>query len=760
MALTHLLGYPRIGARRELKFALERFWSGAVAATELLDTGRRLRATHWSRQQAAGIDILTAGDFSYYDPMLDLIALLGCIPARFGVDAGALSLTDYFTLARGNDRHPPLEMTKWFDTNYHYLVPELGADTRFDGGVDWYFDAVGECRSRARTAKAALVGPITFLRLAKCLDPGFDRLQLLEPLTRAYARVLERLATLGVDWVQLDEPVLATELAPEWLAAYAQAYSALSGRGPRILLATYFGGVGDHAEAIARLPVQGVHLDLVRDPAQLAAWHKLLPPTWVLSAGAIDGRNVWRTDLRAALARLRPVHEAIGDRLWIAPSCSLSHVPVSAAQDEGIDPEIGAWLAFADEKLAELGVLARALDQGEACVRSELEAADAAASLRRASPRVADPAVRARMAAVAPAMTERKSPFEQRIRLQRERLRLPLFPTTTIGSFPQTAQIRGARAALKREAIGTEAYQAAMRSEIEHAVRCQERIGLDVLVHGEAERGDMVEYFADKLAGFTATGNGWVQSYGSRCVKPPIVFGDVSRPAAMTVEESVYAQSLTERPMKGMLTGPVTLLQWSFVRDDQAREATAVQIALAIRDEVAALERAGIGIIQIDEPAIREGLPLKRADWGAYLAWAVRSFRLAASVVGDETQIHTHMCYSEFRDILPAIAAMDADAITIETSRSHMDLLDDFAHFRYPNEIGPGVYDIHSPRVPSVDEMVALLDSAVAVIPAQRLWVNPDCGLKTRGWPEVEPALANLVAAARRMRERFAAGQD
>jgi 5-methyltetrahydropteroyltriglutamate--homocysteine methyltransferase len=758
MALTHLLGYPRIGAQRELKFALERFWSGASTAAELLQTGRNLRARHWARQESSGLDLLIAGDFSYYDHVLDLIALLGCIPTRFGLDAGALAPSDYFTLARGNDRQPPLEMTKWFDTNYHYLVPELGADSRFQCGAgEFFFDQVRECRARTSRVKAALVGPVTFLALAKSRDPRFDRLQLVAPLAQAYARILERLGELGVEWVQLDESALATELAPEWSAAFENAYAVLAGRGPRILLTTCFGGVAHHAEIIERLPVQGIHLDLVRDPVQLASWRERLPRDWVLSAGVIDGRNLWRTDLRAVVERLRPVHESIGNRLWIAPSCSLLHVPVSAAAEEGIDPELRAWLAFADEKLDELKTLGHALDRGEACVRSELEAADAALASRRASRRVVDPAVRARMASVSPAMAQRRSPFERRIQVQRERLRLPLFPTTTIGSFPQTAQIRAARAAHKRGEIDRDGYRAAMRAEIGHAVRSQERIGLDVLVHGEAERADMVEFFADKLAGFTATANGWVQSYGSRCVKPPIVFGDVSRPAAMTVEESVYAQSLTDRPMKGMLTGPITLLQWSFVRDDQPRETTAAQIALAIRDEVAALEEAGIRIIQIDEPAIREGLPLKRADWSVYLAWAVRCFRLAAAVVRDETQIHTHMCYSEFSDILASIAAMDADVITIETSRSRMDLLNAFGNFRYPNEIGPGVYDIHSPRVPSAGEMAALLRRAVAVIPAQRLWVNPDCGLKTRTWAEVAPALENLVLAARQMREGCAA---
>lgn len=755
MATTHILGYPRIGARRELKFALEASWKNNAAQGQLEDTGRTLRARHWDRQQAAGLRFLAAGDFSYYDHMLDHAALLGCLPARFGFDARALSLPDYFALARGNPRQPAMEMTKWFDTNYHYLVPELGAGSSFDSGLTWYFDGVREALGRARPVKPVLVGPLTFLRLSKSAQPGFDRLGLVEPLAQAYARVLGRLKEMGVEWVQLDEPALATDLEPAWLDAFERGYALLAGKGPRVLLATYFGGVAEHLQRIVRLPVHGIHLDLVRDPVQWTSWLAALPSDWVLSAGVIDGRNVWKTDLRATLARLRPAQEKLGDRLWIAPSCSLLHVPVCAAQDALIDPEVRPWLAFAEEKLEELRILGVALDGGEAAVKTELDAADAVLKARRASPRVADAAVRARLAALTPRMASRKSPFGARIRAQRAHLALPPLPTTTIGSFPQTVEIRAARAAWKRKELSDAQYEAAMQAQIRHAVERQEALGLDVLVHGEAERNDMVEFFGEQLRGFTFSGNGWVQSYGSRCVKPPIIYGDVSRPLPMTVKEARYAQSLTKKTMKGMLTGPVTILQWSFVRDDQPREQTALQIALAVRDEVADLEKAGIRVIQIDEPAIREGLPLRRAAWKTYLDWAVRAFRLSAAVVRDDTQVHTHMCYSEFNDILPSIAEMDADVITIETSRSRMELLEGFGAFKYPNEIGPGVYDIHAPRVPSVEDMLALLERAAQVIPADRLWVNPDCGLKTRGWPETQAALANMVEAARRMRERL-----
>ncbi len=755
MTIAHILGFPRIGAQRELKAALESFWKEAIPVAQLEDAGRQLRNRHWDREAAAGLGFVTTGDFSFYDHMLDHAVLLGCLPGRFGFDARKLERKDYFALARGNKEQPAMEMTKWFDTNYHYLVPELDAETRFDGGPDWYFDQVAEALARGKAVKPVLIGPLTFLRLSKSTDPQFDRLTLLPPLARAYARILGQLKALGVEWVQIDEPALVTDLELVWLEGFKAAYEVLAKEAPKLLLASYFGGVAEHAARITALPVQGIHLDLVRDPGQLQAWVGALPPAWVLSAGVVDGRNVWKTDLRRVLGLLRPVHEKIGDRLWVSASCSLMHVPVSLAGDKGIDPEVRPWLAFAEEKLDELHVLAVALGTGDAAVKPALDAADAALAARRSSARVLDKGVRDKLAKVTDAMTVRGKPFDERIGAQRARLALPPLPTTTIGSFPQTAEIRKTRASFRKGDIGHLKYLEAMRTEIRAAVERQEALGLDVLVHGEAERNDMVEFFGELLWGFTLSSNGWVQSYGSRCVKPPIIYGDVTRPEPMTVEAARYAQSLTSRPMKGMLTGPVTILQWSFVRDDQAREATAMQIALAVREEVEDLEKAGIRVIQIDEPAFREGLPLKRADWARYLDWAVRAFRLSAAVVKDDTQIHTHMCYSEFNDILPAIAAMDADVITIETSRSRMELLEGFGKFKYPNEIGPGVYDIHSPRVPSAEDMLELLERAAEVIPVERLWVNPDCGLKTRGWPETETALKNMVEAARRMRAKL-----
>jgi 5-methyltetrahydropteroyltriglutamate--homocysteine methyltransferase len=756
MVTSHILGYPRVGERRELKFALEAFWRGEADAAYLERVGAELRAENRARQIRARLGLVTAGEFSFYDQMLDQMVLLGCPPARFGFDARRLTRHEYFMLARGNAEQPALEMTKWFDTNYHYLVPELSEETRFEGGPGWYFDHIREALDQGAPVKPVLIGPLTFLRLAKSTRPGSDRLRLLDALASAYGAILGRLKAMGIEWVQIDEPALCLDLAPDWLDACASAYATLNGHAPKLLLTTYFGGTEDYVDRIARLPVHGIHLDLVRAPSQLERWRAQLPSGWVLSAGVIDGRNIWRTDLRRALAMLQPLHESLQERLWIASSCSLLHVPVSLAGEDRLDPEVRSWLAFADEKLDEIRVLSAALDQGESTVQAELDASDAAQRARGSSVRTTNEKIRNRLANLGGAMFERASPFARRIGKQRADLQLPMLPTTTIGSFPQTAAVRRTRAAFRRGEISHLEYLEAMRAEIRHAIERQEALGLDVLVHGEAERNDMVEFFAEQLWGFALTQNGWVQSYGSRCVKPPIIYGDVFRPEPMTLDTARYAQSLTAKPVKGMLTGPVTILQWSFVRDDQPRAETALQIALAIRDEVEDLEKAGIRIVQIDEPALREGLPLKKRDWAAYLDWAVRAFRLAASVAADTTQIHTHMCYAEFSDILPAIAALDADVITIETSRSNMELLESFGTFEYPNEIGPGVYDIHSPRVPQTDALVRLIERAGAVVPFERLWVNPDCGLKTRDWRETEAALRNMVEAARRVRARVA----
>ena len=756
MARTHVLGFPRIGARRELKFAQEAFWRGETSETALRETGATLRRRHWQLQADAGLATVTAGDFAWYDQMLGLTTLLGALPKRFDFDPSALTLAQYYELARGNAAQPAMEMTKWFDTNYHYIVPELDADSTFNGGANWFFDEIDEALALGLPTRPALIGPVTYLWLSKSHVAGFDRLSLLPKVVQAYRRILSQLQARGIEWVQIDEPALSLDLPPEWLDAYDQAYPALADAGVKLLLATYFDTAADHAARITALPVHGFHIDLVRAPQQLEAWQSALPAHAVLSVGVIDGRNIWRADLRKVLQTVAPLHAQLGDRLWLAPSCSLLHVPVSLDAETRLDPELKAWLAFATEKLDELHTLATALNRGEAAVAEQLAASDAAQTSRRTSRRVVNQQVQKRLAAVTAEMAERDSVFDVRIARQRDALKLPPLPTTTIGSFPQTTAIRQTRAAYKRGEIGALDYLERIRGEIELAVRKQEALGLDVLVHGEAERNDMVEYFGEQLCGYAFTENGWVQSYGSRCVKPPVIFGDVYRPEPMTVETARFAQTLTDRPMKGMLTGPVTMLQWSFVRDDQPRALTTRQLALAIRDEVCDLEAAGIRVIQIDEPALREGLPLRQADWADYLAWAVNAFRLSASGVDDETQIHTHMCYAEFNDILPAIAAMDADVITIETSRSAMELLEGFGDFDYPNEIGPGVYDIHSPRVPSVEAMTRLLERACEVIPPERLWVNPDCGLKTRGWTETEAALANMVNAARALREKLA----
>ncbi|MBW8844085.1 MAG: 5-methyltetrahydropteroyltriglutamate--homocysteine S-methyltransferase [Burkholderiales bacterium] len=772
MIKTHILGFPRMGEQRELKTALERHWRGEIGADALEAQAAELRARHWRLQQQAGLDHVTVGDFALYDHVANLIQLLGCEPARFGFTGRETPLQRYFAMARGTAAHShgeacgcgatsgegalALEMTKWFDTNYHYLVPEFDDATTFALNPERLLAELDEAIALPASPKVALLGPVSFLFLGKSRQNGFDRLALLERLLPAYEQLLNRLAARGVTWVQLDEPILGLDLSPTWQDALRQAYGRLARIDQQLMLATYFSPLGDNLALACELPVAGLHVDAVRAPQELLAVAARLPAERELSVGIIDGRNIWRSDLDHALQLLGQARELRGGRLWVAASCSLLHVPFSLRHDPALDTELQGWLAGAVEKLDELRVLKRALWGDDAGVSRGLAESRVARAARVVSPRVRNGTVSARLKALPADADRRRSPFPARQLAQRQRLNLPAFPTTSIGSFPQTPEIRAARAGFKRGTLDERVYRQAMQREIERAVRKQEALGLDVLVHGEAERNDMVEYFGEQLAGFAFTANGWVQSYGSRCVKPPVLFGDVSRPRAMTVDWTVFAQSLTDRPMKGMLTGPITILQWSFVRDDQPRADTALQIALAIRDEVADLEAAGIAVIQIDEPAIREGLPLRRAAWGPYLAWATRAFRVAASPVRDDTQIHTHMCYSEFNDILPEIAAMDADVITIETSRSDMELLRGFADFRYPNEIGPGVYDIHSPRVPAAAEMLRLLKKAAAVIPPELLWVNPDCGLKTRGWPETEAALRHMVAAARELRTHHA----
>ncbi|HHH9558927.1 TPA: 5-methyltetrahydropteroyltriglutamate--homocysteine S-methyltransferase [Pseudomonas aeruginosa] len=763
MALAHNLGFPRIGRDRELKKALEAFWKGELDEAGLRAVGKQLRAAHWQVQKDAGIELLPVGDFAWYDQVLTHSLTFGVIPERFrGHGDAKPTLQTLFGMARGvsdsccGGAHAQ-EMTKWFDTNYHYLVPEFTADQQFELSWEQLFEEVDEAKALGHNVKPVVIGPLTYLWLGKTKGADFNKLDLLDRLLPLYGQIFRRLAAQGVEWVQIDEPILVLDLPQDWKNAFERAYNLLQSEPLKKLVATYFGGLEDNLGLAAGLPVDGLHIDLVRAPEQYPSILDRLPAYKVVSLGLVNGRNVWRCDLEKALDIVRHAQERLGERLWLAPSCSLLHSPVDLEREDQLDAELKSWLAFAVQKCAEVAVLARAATEPQAAdVVAALEQSRAVQASRAASPRIHKPAVQARLAAIAPSDAQRHSPFAERIAKQRAGLDLPAFPTTTIGSFPQTSAIRLARQSFRQGKLSQAEYTEAMHSEIRHAVEIQEQLGLDVLVHGEAERNDMVEYFAEQLDGYVFTRFGWVQSYGSRCVKPAVIFGDLSRPKAMTVEWITYAQGLTDKVMKGMLTGPVTMLMWSFPREDVPREVQARQLALAIRDEVVDLEAAGIKIVQIDEAAFREGLPLRKSAWAHYLDWATEAFRLCASGVRDETQIHTHMCYSEFNDVIESIAAMDADVITIETSRSDMELLEAFEKFDYPNEIGPGVYDIHSPRVPSKEEIVQLLRKATQRIPAERLWVNPDCGLKTRGWPETEAALVNMVAAARELRNDLA----
>ena len=752
--LNHTLGFPRVGLRRELKKAQESYWAGNSTQEELLAVGRELRARHWQQQQQAGVDLLPVGDFAWYDHVLTTSLLLGNVPARHHNQDGTVDLDTLFRIARGRaptgEPAAAGEMTKWFNTNYHYIVPEFHQGQQFQLGWTQLLDEVDEALALGHNIKPVLLGPLTYLWLGKVKGEAFDRLTLLPAILPVYQQVLAELAKRGVEWVQIDEPALVLELPQAWLDAYQPAYQALQGQ-VKLLLTTYFDSVGHNLDTIRVLPVQGLHVDLVAGNDDIAALNDALPQEWLLSLGVINGRNVWRADLSRWFESLRPL---AGRRpLWIGSSCSLLHSPIDLSVETRLDDEVKSWFAFALQKCAELALLSAALNAPDADKQAQLDAYSAPIRARRHSSRVHNAQVEQRLAAVTAQDSERNSPYPQRADAQRQRFNLPAWPTTTIGSFPQTTEIRGLRLDFKQGRLDGSNYRISIGEHIKQAIVEQERLGLDVLVHGEAERNDMVEYFGENLDGFVFTQNGWVQSYGSRCVKPPVIIGDVSRPQAITVEWAKFAQSLTDKPVKGMLTGPVTILCWSFPREDVTRETIAKQIALALRDEVADLEKAGIGIIQIDEPALREGLPLRRSDWAAYLNWAVDAFKLNAAVASDDTQIHTHMCYCEFNDIMDSIAALDADVITIETSRSDMDLLEAFKDFAYPNEIGPGVYDIHSPNVPSVEWIEALLRKAAQNIPAERLWVNPDCGLKTRGWPETRQSLANMVLAAQRLRE-------
>lgn len=762
MAITHNLGFPRIGKQRELKFALEAYWQGKSSLESLQNTGRELRERHWSQQ--ALLDWVPVGDFSFYDQVLDMSFTLGNLPERVRAYKGE-ELDNYFRVARGRSGDHSHEqecchavsageMTKWFDTNYHYIVPEFEATSSFALNATRLLEHMAEARKQGLNTKPVIIGPVTYLALGKAKDNS-DKLALLDSLLPVYTELLNALHQAGATWVQVDEPILVTELASAWQDAFRHAYDTLSECPTKLLLTTYFGRLADNLALVTTLPVAGLHVDALSAKDEIAQIVERLPADRVLSLGVVNGRNIWKSDLNRLLDDLEPLSQQLGQRLWIAPSCSLLHIPTDLELETDLDAEVRSWLAFAAQRLEEIQILGTALNHGRDAVRRQLQQNQEALRSRHTSPRVHNPAVQAALATVDSSLGERRSPYKKRADIQAEKFNLPLFPTTTIGSFPQTEEIRRSRRLYKAGELDATKYRQAMRAEIERCIREQESLGLDVLVHGEAERNDMVEYFGEQLEGFAFSRHGWVQSYGSRCVKPPILFGDVSRPRPMTVEWISYAQSLTKKPVKGMLTGPVTILNWSFVRDDQPRSVSCRQLALAIRQEVQDLEQAGARMIQIDEAALREGLPLRQSEWREYLDWAVQAYRIAANGVADDTQIHTHMCYSEFNDIIDAIAQMDADVITIETSRSDMELLQAFDKFSYPNEIGPGVYDIHSPNIPDTDEIVDLMQKAAHRIPVRRLWVNPDCGLKTRKWEEVTPALRNLVAAAHELRQIY-----
>jgi 5-methyltetrahydropteroyltriglutamate--homocysteine methyltransferase len=771
MALSNISGFPRIGRDRELKFATEGYWAGNTSAEDLAKTAKEIRTENWKLMQGAGIDLIPSNDFSYYDQVLDTIALVGAVPDRYGHSGDQVDLDTYFAMARGRQTDgvdvTAMEMTKWFDTNYHYLVPELGPDTKFSLSSTKPFDEHAEAmETLGIDTVPVLIGPVSFLLLSKPADgadESFDPLTLLEDLVEVYGEVIERLAEQGATWVQLDEPCFVEDRSERELDALRLAYEELckAKERPRLLVKTYFDHTGDAYGVLRDLPVEGVGLDFTRGDrrnVEFVAKQEGLGDQW-LFAGIVDGRNVWINDLEGSLDLLEGL-QGRTDQLVVSTSCSLLHTPIDldaepAGMDADLDDEMRSWMAFAVQKVGEVATLARGLGQGRESIGDELDANDRAKDSRRDSHRTQNPEVRSRIEALGEGDDQRDGSFDQRKEAQRSQLDLPLFPSTTIGSYPQTAEIRTARKRLREGEIDEDTYEGLMKAEIDKVVGFQDEIGLDVLVHGEPERNDMVQYFAEQMDGYVFTQNAWVQSFGSRYVRPPIIFGDVRRPDPMTVDWILYAQSQTERQVKGMLTGPVTMLQWSFVRDDQPRSETCRQLALAIRDEVAGLEEAGVRIIQVDEPAIREGLPLRRDRWDDYLTWAVHSFRLSTCGVTDETQIQTHMCYSDFGDIMDHIQAMDADVLLIEAARSRMELLADWEKTGYTNDIGPGVYDIHSPRVPPVEEMAELLRAAARVLKPEQLWVNPDCGLKTRAWPETEQALRNMVDAARELREEL-----
>ncbi len=757
MVVTHNLGFPSIGKQRELKFALEKYWSRNISQEELLQTAGMLRKQFWKNQDK--LDLVPVGDFSFYDQVLDMSFLLGNIPKR-AENLSYNDLDNYFRVARGRSYVDESdctciqagEMTKWFDTNYHYIVPEFNKNTNFKLQAQRLIAQITEAQKQGVKVKPVIIGPVTYLWLGKSKDES-NKLDLLDSLVEVYAQLFKELSKLEIKWVQVDEPILVTELESNWQVAFKDTYDTLANSQVKLLLASYFGTLQDNLGLACSLPVDGLHIDAINARNEVQAVIDNLPDDKVLSLGIVDGRNIWKTDLNVTLLWLKEIYQQLQNRMWLAPSCSLLHVPMDLDSEQELDVDIKSWLAFAVQKLEELNILAQALNKGQASVVKQIVSNADAINARKHSPFVHNSTVQERIAQVNDELGNRQSEYKSRAKLQSKKFKLPLYPTTTIGSFPQTLEIRQARRDYKSGKLSTKKYTQAMQIEIQHCVQIQESLGLDVLVHGEPERNDMVEYFGQQLNGYAFSQFGWVRSYGSRCVKPPIIFGDISRPNSMTVDWTAYAQSLTKKLMKGMLTGPVTMLNWSFVRDDQPRSVTCLQLSFVIRDEVLDLEKSNINIIQIDEAALREGLPLRKSQWKTYLDWAIKAYRISANGVSDETQIHTHMCYSEFNDIIKAIAQMDADVITIETSRSDMELLDVFDEFDYPNEIGPGVYDIHSPNVPSVDSMVELMQKAAQRIPAKRLWVNPDCGLKTRNWHEVRLALSNMILASKQLRQ-------
>ena len=762
MAKSSNLGYPRIGLKREIKKKIEAYWSGKIEKSEVIKTAEELRRINWLLQKEIGIDHIPSNDFSYYDHILDTTLMAGAVPERFNWDGKHVNLDLCFNMARGmqdknGNNAAPMEMTKWFDTNYHYIVPEFTKNQSFTLSLLKALDEYNEAKALGIQTRPVFVGPISYLLSGKQVSDDFQLLDLLPGLLQVYLEMFALLCNAGAEWIQIDEPFLVTDLEPDVKNKFIDVYKQISNvsERPNILLTTYFDGLGENESLVLSLPVEGLHIDLVRDPLQLDHILDNISSDMVLSLGVVNGRNIWRNDFANTLKLVNKAKSKLGNnRIWIAPSCSLLHVPQDIDLETELDPDVSSWMAFAKQKLEEISTLTQIVNHGIDNETDEiLKKNQVIINTRESSKKIHDPLVKRRMDAIDDSQIKRNNSFSERKIQQQERLNLPSLPTTTIGSFPQTQEIRKERSDFQHGRIDSEQYQDFIRKEIQNTVRFQEDIGLDVLVHGEFERNDMVQYFGEQFSGFAFTKHGWVQSYGTRYVRPPIIFGDVSRPKPVTVKWITYAQSLTEKPVKGMLTGPITILKWSFVRDDQPRSQTCKQIALAIRDEVMDLEKAGVNVIQIDEPALREAFPIKRKDWDDYLKWAVESFRLASSGVDDQTQIHTHMCYSEFNDIMDAIAALDADVISIEASRSKMELLRSFADFKYPNDIGPGVYDIHSPRIPSQSEIEKLLLQAIKVIPVEQLWVNPDCGLKTRKWEEVKPSLIAMVEAAKKLRK-------